>query len=138
MPDRLATANIDIDPELIPGAHNAVSVCLQLTPEERVTIITDKATCDIAAALRAEDVAVRSMRVGDLVNLHVCRKDIQVTASIATWHHKHGRICVAHDMFRGIADQDGSSHCCSTLVRRLGIARNVSSSLELTVLRSTA
>jgi leucyl aminopeptidase (aminopeptidase T) len=54
MPDRLATANIDIDPELMPGAHNAVSVCLQLTPEERVTIITDEATCDIAAALRAE------------------------------------------------------------------------------------
>ena len=54
MPDRLATANIDIDPELIPGAHNAVSVCLQLTPEDRVTIITDEATCDIAAALRAE------------------------------------------------------------------------------------
>jgi hypothetical protein len=77
MPDRLASANIDIDPELIPGAHNAVSVCLQLTPEERVTIITDEAACDIAAALRAEDVAVRSMRVGDLVNLHVCGKDIQ-------------------------------------------------------------
>jgi hypothetical protein len=44
MSDRLATANIDIDPELTPGAHNAVSVCLQLTPEERVTIITDEAT----------------------------------------------------------------------------------------------
>jgi len=54
MPDRRATANIDIDPELIPGAHNAVSVCLQLTPEERVTIITDETTCDIAAALRTE------------------------------------------------------------------------------------
>src|SRR5437588_1530023 len=54
MLDRLATTNIDFDSELIPGAHNAVSVCLQLTPEERVTIITDEATCDIAAALRAE------------------------------------------------------------------------------------
>jgi aminopeptidase len=54
MSDRLATANIDIDPELTPGAHNAVSVCLQLTPDERVTIITDEATCDIAAALRVE------------------------------------------------------------------------------------
>ena len=53
MPDRPATANIDIDPELIPGAHNAVSVCLQLTPEERVTIITDEVTCDIAAALQS-------------------------------------------------------------------------------------
>src|SRR6266403_2548409 len=60
MPDRLATANIDIDPELIPGAHNAVSVCLQLRPEERVTIITDEVTCDIAAALRAEVEAIGS------------------------------------------------------------------------------
>ncbi len=54
MPDRVATTNIDIDPELLPGARNAVSVCLQLTPEERVTIITDESTCDIAAALQAE------------------------------------------------------------------------------------
>jgi hypothetical protein len=60
MPDRLATANIDIDPELIPGARNAVSVCLQLRPEERVTIITDEATHDIAAALRAEVERIRS------------------------------------------------------------------------------
>jgi aminopeptidase len=59
MPDRLA-ANIDIDLELILGAHNAVSVCLQLTPEERVTIITDEATADIAAALRAEVEAIGS------------------------------------------------------------------------------
>src|SRR6202011_759928 len=54
MPDRLATTNIDIDPELIPGARNAVRVCLQLKPTERITIITDEATCDIAAALQAE------------------------------------------------------------------------------------
>src|SRR5437870_2184 len=54
MPDRLITTKIDIDPELIPGAHNAVSVCLQLTPEERVTIITDEATKEIAVALQAE------------------------------------------------------------------------------------
>jgi len=60
MPDRLATTNIDIDPELIPGARNAVSVCLQLTPVERVTIITDEVTCDIAAALRAEVEAIGS------------------------------------------------------------------------------
>ncbi|HEV2047359.1 MAG TPA: aminopeptidase [Chthoniobacterales bacterium] len=54
MPDRLATTDIDIDPELVPGARNAVSVCLQLTAEERVTLITDEATRDIANALRAE------------------------------------------------------------------------------------
>src|SRR5438046_1051241 len=54
MPDRLATANIDIDQELIPGARNAVRVCLQLRPKERITIITDEATRDIAAALQVE------------------------------------------------------------------------------------
>jgi aminopeptidase len=54
MPDRLTTAKIEIDPELIPGARNAVRVCLQLKPEERITIITDEATSDIAAALQAE------------------------------------------------------------------------------------
>src|SRR5947207_6528035 len=52
MLDRLTIDTID--EELAPGAHNAVSVCLQLTPEERITIITDEATRDIAAALRAE------------------------------------------------------------------------------------
>jgi aminopeptidase len=54
MPDRLATANIDIDPELVPGARNAVNVCLRLKPEERITIITDEATREIAAALQTE------------------------------------------------------------------------------------
>jgi leucyl aminopeptidase (aminopeptidase T) len=52
MPDR---STIDtVDAELAPGARNAISVCLQLRPDERVTIITDEATGDIAAALRAE------------------------------------------------------------------------------------
>jgi aminopeptidase len=44
----------DIDPELLPGARNAIEVCLQLQPNERITIITDEATRDIAAALQAE------------------------------------------------------------------------------------
>jgi aminopeptidase len=43
-----------IDEELAPGARNAIRVCLQLKPEERITIITDEATWDIAAALKAE------------------------------------------------------------------------------------
>src|SRR5258708_19341375 len=58
MPDRLTVDTIDA--ELAPGAHNAVSVCLQLTPDERVTIITDEATFDIAASLRAEVEAIGS------------------------------------------------------------------------------
>ena len=50
MPDR---AHLHpIDPELIPGARNAINVCLRLKPEERITIITDTATREIAAALQ--------------------------------------------------------------------------------------
>jgi aminopeptidase len=43
-----------IDPELVPGARNAIHVCLRLKPEERITIITDTATREIAAALQRE------------------------------------------------------------------------------------
>ena len=43
-----------IDPELVPGARNAIEVCLRLKPEERITVITDSATREIAAALQSE------------------------------------------------------------------------------------
>src|SRR5881296_3151812 len=52
MPDR-AYLN-PIDPELIPGARNAIDVCLRLKQEERITIISDTATREIAAALQTE------------------------------------------------------------------------------------
>lgn len=42
---------IPFDPELIPGAHNAVRVCLRIKPTEKVTVITDEATKQIAASL---------------------------------------------------------------------------------------
>jgi leucyl aminopeptidase (aminopeptidase T) len=45
---------IDVDPALRPGAFNAVNVCLRLQPDERVTLITDEATSEIAAALVSE------------------------------------------------------------------------------------
>src|SRR3954463_1007849 len=52
MPDRFTIQTLD--PELIPGARNAVRVCLRLKPDERITIITDEVTRDIAAALQSE------------------------------------------------------------------------------------
>ncbi|MEP6821303.1 MAG: aminopeptidase [Chthoniobacterales bacterium] len=52
MSDHLPTDTID--QELIPGARNAIRDCLRLKPEERITIITDEATQEIAAALQAE------------------------------------------------------------------------------------
>ncbi|MFN0158117.1 MAG: aminopeptidase [Bacteroidota bacterium] len=39
------------DPELYQGASNAVSTCLRIRPEEKVTLITDAATQDIAASM---------------------------------------------------------------------------------------
>ena len=42
------------DPELTPGARNAVNVCLRVQPEEKVTLITDYACREIAVALAAE------------------------------------------------------------------------------------
>src|SRR5881394_4149177 len=52
MPDRAYLS--PIDPELVPGARNAINVCLRLKPQERITIITDTATREIAAALQTE------------------------------------------------------------------------------------
>ena len=54
MREQVVADKIDIDPELVPGARNALEVCLQLKPQERITIITDEATRDIAAALQTE------------------------------------------------------------------------------------
>jgi leucyl aminopeptidase (aminopeptidase T) len=42
---------LSFDPELTPGARNAVNVCLRIQPREKVTVITDKATREIAASL---------------------------------------------------------------------------------------
>jgi leucyl aminopeptidase (aminopeptidase T) len=42
------------DPELSPGARNAVQVCLKVQPTEKVTVITDEATKAIAASLVRE------------------------------------------------------------------------------------
>jgi len=43
--------NISFDPELTPGARNAVQVCLRVQPGEKTTVITDEATKEIAASI---------------------------------------------------------------------------------------
>ena len=40
-----------MDPDLLPGARNAIRVCLNVQPGERVTVITDRECEDIAASL---------------------------------------------------------------------------------------
>jgi aminopeptidase len=42
------------DPEFTQGARNAVNVCLRIQPTEKVCVITDEATLEIAAAIVAE------------------------------------------------------------------------------------
>ena len=42
------------DPELSPGAHNAVYTCLRIQPSEKVTLITDNACREIAASIAHE------------------------------------------------------------------------------------
>src|ERR1700732_3575728 len=46
--------HISFDPEYTPGARNAVQVCLRVQPEEKVCVITDEATIEIAAAIAHE------------------------------------------------------------------------------------
>jgi aminopeptidase len=48
------------DPELTPGAFNAVHTCLRIQPDEKVTVITDNACRDIAASIAQELVKVGS------------------------------------------------------------------------------
>lgn len=45
---------VDFDKELSEGAYNAINVCLRLKPEERITIITDNESLEIASSLAAE------------------------------------------------------------------------------------
>jgi aminopeptidase len=42
---------IPFDPQLTPGARNAVRVCLRVQPTEKVTVITDEVSLEIAAAI---------------------------------------------------------------------------------------
>jgi leucyl aminopeptidase (aminopeptidase T) len=48
------------DPELSPGARNAVSTCLRVQPSEKVTLITDHACREIAASIAQELLKVSS------------------------------------------------------------------------------
>src|SRR5215510_4445276 len=79
MPDRAYLH--PIDPELLPGARNAIHTCLRLKPQERVTIITDTVTRGIAAALQSE-----VQRVGSNYSLfvleHRARRPLSYTPEI--------------------------------------------------------
>src|SRR6266851_10004013 len=44
-------STLSFDPELTPGAQNAVNVCLRIQPSEKITVITDRACSEIAASM---------------------------------------------------------------------------------------
>jgi aminopeptidase len=46
--------DLPFDPEYTPGARNAVNVCLRIQANERVCVITDEATGEIAASITHE------------------------------------------------------------------------------------
>src|SRR4051812_9641772 len=53
-PNHINLSRLPFDPEFTPGARNAVNVCLRIQRTERVCVITDEATLEIAAAIVAE------------------------------------------------------------------------------------
>ncbi len=53
-PNHIQLNHIPFDPEFIPGASNAVNVCLRIQRRERVCVITDETTLEIAASIVAE------------------------------------------------------------------------------------
>jgi aminopeptidase len=87
-----------IDPELLPGARNAIRVCLNVQPHERVTVITDEACRSIADALvqevgdvgasyamfGLEDVASRPLdKLPDVIAADLERSDVSIFAARA-------------------------------------------------------
>ncbi len=55
-----------VDPELVPGARNAIETCLRIRPEEKTTLITDRACGEIGAAL-AHELASHGLRFKEFV-----------------------------------------------------------------------
>ena len=50
-PSKRQLNRLPFDPQLTPGARNAVRVCLRVEPSEKVTVITDEVSLEIAAAI---------------------------------------------------------------------------------------
>ena len=57
-PSKRQLNRLPFNPELTPGARNAVQVCLRVQPAEKVTVITDEVSLEIAASIVRELEAV--------------------------------------------------------------------------------
>jgi aminopeptidase len=71
------------DPELTPGARNAIRVCLNVQPHEHVTVVTDRACEEIAASLVAEIAAVGAPHRAFVLEEEAPRPLTDLPASIA-------------------------------------------------------
>ncbi|MBI4902963.1 MAG: aminopeptidase [Acidobacteria bacterium] len=76
--------NTPFDPELTPGASNAVRVCLRIQPGEKVTLITDEASREIAAALASELDSVGANHQSFLLERLAPRPLVEMPAEILT------------------------------------------------------
>jgi aminopeptidase len=80
--------HIAFDPEFSFGARNAVSVCLRVQPAEKVCVITDEATLEIAAAivheLEALSAPYRAWVLEDLAERPLTDLPAEVLADLET------------------------------------------------------
>jgi leucyl aminopeptidase (aminopeptidase T) len=53
-PAAIDLRTLSFSPEFTAGAHNAVATCLRIQPDEKVTLITDRACAEIAASMALE------------------------------------------------------------------------------------
>jgi aminopeptidase len=79
----MTSVDLAFDPELTPGARNAVRVCLDVQPSEKVTLITDRGCAEIAASLAAELRAVGAPFHAFILEEEAPRPLLSLPASIA-------------------------------------------------------
>lgn len=81
---------LSFDPELTPGARNAVEVCLRIQPHERVIIITDIASQEIAASIAMEmvhrNIQYRAWILEDVAPRPLQTMPLAILEDLATSH----------------------------------------------------
>lgn len=81
--DRPAVKTTTFDAELTPGARNAIRVCLNVQPQERVTVVADRACAEIAASLVHEIEALGAPYGAFVLEDEAPRPLVDLPASIA-------------------------------------------------------
>lgn len=94
----MSTSNLfgSFSPELAPGARNAIEVCLAIKPGERVALIADDASREVAASLAAALDAARAVTDGVLIERVASRPLTEAPPPVleALEHCDAGILCV--------------------------------------------